>query len=119
MKKSVQKPRYIDLFAGCGGLSLGLEAAGFEPVFALERSPDAAATYYHNFIEPIEDHRDWHQSYANGDGDLDHLHRQIEKGLVVMDIRRVVELIDSDKEGDLREYLSLMQDRSAAQPSLL
>lgn len=106
MKKSERKPRYIDLFAGCGGLSLGLEAAGFAPVFALERSPDAAATYYHNFIESIENHRDWYQSYANGHSDLDHLHRQLENRLVVMDIRRVVELINSDEKGDLREYFS-------------
>jgi len=79
VKNAAGKPKYIDLFAGCGGLSLGLEAAGFEQAFVLERSPDAAATYYHNFIEPIESHRDWHQSYSDGSGDLDQLRRQLEK----------------------------------------
>lgn len=38
----------IDLFAGCGGLSLGLEQAGFEPVFVNELHRDAMATYLAN-----------------------------------------------------------------------
>ena len=42
----------IDLFAGCGGLSLGLKQAGFEVKLAIEKSPMAGETYYHNFIQP-------------------------------------------------------------------
>lgn len=38
----------IDLFAGCGGLSLGLEQAGFEPLFVNELNPDALETYLEN-----------------------------------------------------------------------
>ena len=38
----------VDLFAGCGGLSLGLEAAGFVPVFVNELHRDAMATYAEN-----------------------------------------------------------------------
>lgn len=41
--------RAVDLFAGCGGLSLGLEWAGFEPALAVERSPMAAETHFRNF----------------------------------------------------------------------
>jgi DNA (cytosine-5)-methyltransferase 1 len=35
----------LDLFAGAGGLSLGLRGAGFEPIGAVELMPDAAKTY--------------------------------------------------------------------------
>lgn len=37
-----------DLFAGCGGLSLGFEQAGFSPVFMSEIDKDARATYLAN-----------------------------------------------------------------------
>ena len=50
---------YIDLFAGCGGLSLGLRQAGFELRLAVEKSEMAAETYYHNLIEPIPSQEFW------------------------------------------------------------
>lgn len=43
------KPRVLDLFAGCGGLSLGFEAAGFGSRAAVEFDPDAARSYGTNF----------------------------------------------------------------------
>ena len=39
---------FIDLFAGCGGLSLGLEQAGFVPILFSEINKDASATYTAN-----------------------------------------------------------------------
>ena len=39
---------FIDLFAGCGGLSLGLEQAGFTPVYVNELNNDALNTYLLN-----------------------------------------------------------------------
>ena len=51
-------PLYIDLFAGCGGLSLGLHEAGWQGLFAIEKSPDAFATFKHNLIEKIN-HFEW------------------------------------------------------------
>lgn len=41
---------HIELFAGCGGLSLGLEAAGFELVLANELSPMAAESFAYNLL---------------------------------------------------------------------
>ncbi|MDR0605473.1 MAG: DNA cytosine methyltransferase [Bacteroidales bacterium] len=49
--KKVQKKTYIDLFAGCGGLSLGLHNAGWKGLFAIEKSPQAFHTLAHNLIE--------------------------------------------------------------------
>lgn len=39
---------YIDLFAGCGGFSLGLNWAGFKGIWAVEVDKDAASTYRNN-----------------------------------------------------------------------
>lgn len=60
MKFSLVKKeyKYIDLFSGCGGLSLGLHQAGWKGVFAVERSPDAFATLKYNLIDR-NDHFDW------------------------------------------------------------
>jgi len=41
-------PKAIDLFAGPGGLSMGLSMAGFDLVGAVEWDPDAGRTYRHN-----------------------------------------------------------------------
>jgi DNA (cytosine-5)-methyltransferase 1 len=43
------RPRVLDLFAGCGGLSLGFHAADFKLAAAVEIDPDAAASHGHNF----------------------------------------------------------------------
>lgn len=43
--------RYIDLFAGSGGLSLGLYNAGLHGIFAVEKNKDAFSTLKYNLIE--------------------------------------------------------------------
>jgi DNA (cytosine-5)-methyltransferase 1 len=43
------KPRLLDLFAGCGGLSLGFRAAGYVVQAAVEFDPDAARSHGRNF----------------------------------------------------------------------
>lgn len=53
------KPKkYIDLFAGCGGLSLGLHNAGWKGIFAIEKSSDAFKTLEYNLMDKL-DHFDW------------------------------------------------------------
>lgn len=41
---------HIELFSGCGGLSLGLKKAGFQLLLANELSPMAAETFSYNFF---------------------------------------------------------------------
>lgn len=41
---------YIELFSGCGGLSLGLESLDFKLLMANELSPMASETYAYNFF---------------------------------------------------------------------
>lgn len=45
------KKTFIDLFAGCGGLSLGLLQAGWKGLFAVEKSPLAFETYKFNLVD--------------------------------------------------------------------
>lgn len=52
---------YIDLFAGCGGLSLGLHEAGWEGLFAIERDPMAFETFQRNFLDDTAPYKGYHQ----------------------------------------------------------
>lgn len=46
-----KKLKHIELFAGCGGMSLGLDAAGYELFFANELSPMASETFAYNLLD--------------------------------------------------------------------
>lgn len=48
--KERRAPTFIDIFAGCGGLSLGLMQAGWEGLFAVEKDPNAFSTLQANLI---------------------------------------------------------------------
>jgi DNA (cytosine-5)-methyltransferase 1 len=53
-------PVFIDAFAGCGGLSLGLLRAGWRGLFAIERDAFAFATLKKNLVDEGARHRyDW------------------------------------------------------------
>lgn len=47
-----RQPVFVDAFAGCGGLSLGLMRAGWKGLFAIEKDPFAFETLSTNFPSP-------------------------------------------------------------------
>jgi DNA (cytosine-5)-methyltransferase 1 len=49
----IRYPSFIDVFAGCGGLSLGFAQAGFHPILGIEQRADSAETYRTNFGAPV------------------------------------------------------------------
>lgn len=51
------KPRVLDLFAGCGGFSLGLQRLGWHILGGLEQEPERAQTYAHNLHKDDSDDR--------------------------------------------------------------
>lgn len=54
----MNNPTYIDIFAGCGGLSLGFYNAGYNGVFAIEKNKDAFSTLEYNLINN-KNHYNW------------------------------------------------------------
>jgi len=48
----------VDIFSGCGGLTLGLHKAGVQGLFAIEKSSDAFMTLKGNLVDRLQ-HFDW------------------------------------------------------------
>jgi len=74
---------YIDLFAGCGGLSLGLNQSGWNGIFAIEKSPQAFSTLKYNLIDKL-DHFNWPEWLEKKEHDINYVlkHKKNElKGL--------------------------------------
>ncbi len=67
-------PTFIDLFSGCGGLSLGMAMAGWQGVFAVEKASDAFKTFEANFLSGNHSIRfawpDWLEKRAHTIEDL-------------------------------------------------
>ena len=68
-------PKYLDLFAGCGGLSLGLTASGFESIAAIESHPDAFQTYKKNLLDTGRGGKDWPDWLPREANDINHIVR--------------------------------------------
>jgi DNA (cytosine-5)-methyltransferase 1 len=47
--KQRTRPTVLDLFAGCGGMSLGLESAGFDIACSVEFDPVHSLIHHYNF----------------------------------------------------------------------
>lgn len=57
LEACARRPTFIDLFSGCGGLSLGLMNAGWLGKFAIEKDPFAFETLRYNLVAGDLAHR--------------------------------------------------------------
>ncbi|MCG8322995.1 MAG: DNA cytosine methyltransferase [Cytophagales bacterium] len=90
ISKSSEKPVYIDLFAGCGGLSLGLYESGWKGLFAIEKSPLAFETLKHNLIDN-KAHFQWPSWLSINCHDIDEVIDEHKDRLI--DLRGQVDLV--------------------------
>ncbi|EED2404923.1 DNA cytosine methyltransferase [Listeria monocytogenes] len=81
---------YIDLFAGCGGLSLGLHNGGIQGLFAVEKNEDAFATLKYNLIDKKK-HFTWPDWLEMTNWDIDELIKRHKSNLIKL--RGSVDLI--------------------------
>lgn len=120
----------IDLFAGCGGLSLGLYQAGWKGLFAIEKNPNAFETLKHNLIDK-KNHFSWPKWLECSPHDIDEVIKQHEEELKAL--RGQVDLVAGGppcqgfsmagerKEEDMRNKLvfSYVNFISLVEPQLL
>lgn len=126
------KYTFAELFAGCGGMSLGLDTAGFDLIFANEISGMAAETYAYNLIHkhktPSDDIEKWYfrlkkplynninvsnnpEDYKNGKirTDIGEYINNNGKKLFVGDIRTLIKVFNNinSKSGLPKKYFNL------------
>ena len=82
--------QYIDLFAGCGGLSTGLHLAGWKGLFAVERNASAFSTLKANLIEEKR-HFDWPTWLETANWDIQEL--LLQKTGELSKLRNTIDLI--------------------------
>ena len=76
-------PIVIDIFAGCGGLSLGLYQSGWQGLFAVEKNKNAFDTLNHNLIRNKE-HFDWPAWLPKSNLDIVEVTNRFEKELCAL-----------------------------------
>ncbi|MGX7668877.1 DNA cytosine methyltransferase [Flavobacterium pedocola] len=87
----INKSLYIDLFAGCGGLSLGLYNSGqWKGLFAIEKNKDAFETLNHNLIQN-QNHFDWPTWLPTKEHDINYVLKNFTSQL--KDLRGKVDLV--------------------------
>ncbi|MHB1278533.1 MAG: DNA cytosine methyltransferase, partial [Bacteroidia bacterium] len=74
---------YIDLFAGCGGLSLGLHNAGWKGLFAIEKNYDAFKTLEYNLIDK-KHHFDWPDWLPQTNLEINHVIEKYRDNLIAL-----------------------------------
>ncbi len=88
--------RTIDLFAGCGGLTLGLHRAGHKLVFAVEKDPMAFETFSANFLEPTATYsvgENWPSWLARQNHDIQALLSDADSQRQLADLRGKIDLV--------------------------
>ena len=96
---------YIELFAGCGGLSLGLEASGHNLVIANELSPMAAETFAYNFFnESLDVQNPEHTLWVNSNFPKNEDDRS-GSGIGVDNLRKRLQLLYPNKH-EFNTYLN-------------
>lgn len=73
------KLEYIDIFSGCGGLAYGLQQAGWNALFAIEKNSDAFSTLEKNVLHNIRDL--WPDWLKYSENDINIICRQKKKEL--------------------------------------
>ena len=85
-----KKPIVIDIFAGCGGLSLGLYKAGWKGFFAIEKDKMAFETLRYNLISK-KHHFSWPDWLPKTNHDIDEIITKYEREL--KDLRGQIDLV--------------------------
>ncbi len=86
----MRKRTVIDIFSGCGGLSLGLHNAGWQGLFAIEKNPQAFSTLKHNLLDN-KNHFSWPRWLPKTSHDINEIIKKHSDKLI--NLRNKVDLV--------------------------